>query len=251
VHEFETEHAAADPADTLYVTVGVRAARAVKAARARSRMLATLIPKESFEALFGNAGEEIARTSSAIFIDQPLGRQLDLIRLALPAARRVGVLLGPHSRTQAGELERLSRERELRIIAEPVETTADLVPALSRLLAHADVLLALPDEVVFNPSSAETILLLSYRRAIPLMAYSRAYAKAGALIALHTSPEQFGRQAAEIVLQTLQGSGQALPAPQYPKYFQVSWNRAVAQSLEIPARDESELAQKLGAAVRP
>ncbi len=251
LHEFEAEHAATDPPDTLYVTVGLRAARTVRAARMHSRMLATLIPRESYDALFTAVPDDPVRISSAIFIDQPVARQLDLIRLALPATRRVGVLLGPHSRAQLGELERLAHERDLRVLAESVETTPDLVPAMSRLLPRIDVLLALPDETVFNPSSAETLLLLSYRRSVPLVAFSRAYVKAGALLALHTSPEQFGRQAAEIVLQTLQGAGHALPPPQYPRYFQVSWNRAVAQSLEIPARDEGELALRLGGGGHP
>lgn len=251
LQEFDGDRAGADPGDALFVTVGVRAARSVRDARPHGRILATLIPREAYESLFGGGGDDSVRSVSAIFIDQPLARQLDLLRLAMPAARRVGVLLGSHTRHLTGELERLCRERDLRLAVETVDGTADLVPAMQRLLGHSDVLLALADDSVFNSATAETVLLLSYRRSVPVLGFSRAYVKAGALLGLHTTPDQFGRQAAELATQMVQGGQRSVPLPQYPRYFQVSWNRAVAQSLEIPVRDEAELGQRLGGGGRP
>lgn len=252
VRELENERPGAEGGDRLYVAVGLRAARALHSLHPHAQVLAALVPRASFELVFGPpASDEGGRAASAIWLDQPLGRQFDLVRIALPRVQRIGVLLGPRSSGLQGELERQAREHELHLVSEQVDGAADLVPALSRLLVHADLLLALPDDTVYNPASAETVLLLSYRRSVPLLAFSHAYVKAGALLALHTAPEQFGRQAAELLAPVLQTGARSLPPPQYPRYWQVSWNRAVAQSLEIQVREDAEAALHAAGSARP
>ncbi|MGV2481743.1 UNVERIFIED_CONTAM: hypothetical protein IGO34_33640, partial [Salmonella enterica subsp. enterica serovar Weltevreden] len=52
-------------------------------------VLSVLVPQSAFESMLA-AGN--TRRWSAIHIDQPFIRQVDLIRIALPEARRIGVL---------------------------------------------------------------------------------------------------------------------------------------------------------------
>jgi ABC-type uncharacterized transport system substrate-binding protein len=117
-----------------------------------------------------------------------------------------------------------------------------LFPALQSLLRDVDVVLALPDPEVFNGQTAGNILTAAYRRRVPLVGFSPAYVKAGALLALYSTPAQIGSRGGDILRQAL--SGNALPRPQWPADFVVKLNSDVAHSLGL-ALDEAALAEQL------
>jgi ABC-type uncharacterized transport system substrate-binding protein len=86
-------------------------------------------------------------------------------------------------------------------------------------------------------------LLTSFRAKVPLVAFSPAYVKAGALMALHVTPTQVGRQAASLFRGVVQGKG--LPAqPVYSSEFSVAVNEHVARSLELTL-DAQALGERL------
>ncbi|MDO9189477.1 MAG: ABC transporter substrate binding protein, partial [Sulfurimicrobium sp.] len=113
------------------------------------------------------------------------------------------------------------------------------------VLADSDVLLAVPDPLVFNKGTVQSLLLTTYRYQDPVIGFSHAYVKAGALASVHTMPEQVGRQAADVILRTLGSRPAWLPPPENPKYFSVSVNYQVARSLGLSIGDETVLLQKL------
>jgi ABC-type uncharacterized transport system substrate-binding protein len=85
---------------------------------------------------------------------------------------------------------------------------------------------------------------------VPVIGFSPAYVKAGALVAVHSTPAQLARQVNEI-LQRL-SVNPTLPAPQHPEYFSIAVNAHVARSLEIPLENEEAVATKLrGARPKP
>jgi ABC-type uncharacterized transport system substrate-binding protein len=106
-----------------------------------------------------------------------------------------------------------------------------LINALRTALNAADVLLAVADGSAFNPSTTSNILLTSYHARTPVMAFSPAYVKAGALLSVHSSAAQAGLQLAGMAAQFLQTN--ALPASQYPLEFSISVNAYVARSLGL------------------
>jgi len=234
----------------LVMTVGLAAAQA---AVARENALAVLpptlcllIPRQSFERFVPTQAGARARRLSAVFIDQPLSRQLDLIRIALPDKSRVGVLLGPNSSEWQDELRDRARERSLTLAAAVVTEAAGVYGALQKVLPESDLLLALPDTVALNATTAYGVLLTSYRAKIPVVGFSEGLVKAGALLALYSSGRQQGKQGAEIANRILAGDG-GLPAPQYPTYFTVRVNSSVARSLGIQMEEEATMAAALAA----
>ena len=110
------------------------------------------------------------------------------------------------------------------------------------MLVDAEVLLALPDPAVFNSQTAANILTAAYRRQVPLVGFSPAYVKAGALVAVYSTPLQVGTQGGELLRQAL--SGKILPPPQWPQEFAVSVNQDVAHSLGLVI-DEARLLEQL------
>jgi ABC-type uncharacterized transport system substrate-binding protein len=148
---------------------------------------------------------------------------------------------GEQSKLEA--LQVAAKAQRLQLVSAEVNSDIGLLPILERVLAGSDVLLALPEPRLYNKNTIQSVLLTSYRYRDPLVGYSQALVRAGALVALYSKPAQIGRQAGEIVVHTF-NSG-SLPPPQYPKYFSVSINQQVARSLGIPAPDEIGLHEAL------
>lgn len=217
---------------TVFVALGSEAARVLLAGNVQAPILCALLPRAGFERLLSMNGRVMSGRLSAIYLDQPMARQLMLIRLALPQPSRLGVLWGPESSGHASSLRAQTAAYGMSLSEVVVSRVEDLSTGLPALLADSNVLLALPDPLVFNSSTIQNILLTSFRARVPIVAFSPAYVRAGALLALYTTPEQAGQQAAEQVWQVLQGK--PLPdRPIEPNDFEVGVNAHVARALGV------------------
>ncbi|MBZ0106358.1 MAG: hypothetical protein K8H84_12110 [Sulfuricella denitrificans] len=226
----------------LIVAVGLSAAQELAAQNLSIPVLAVLIPRQAFEKI---ARQRDNKFFSAVFLDQPLARQMDLIRQTTPDRRRVGVVLGPESQGMLKSLQAAASEAKLLLTVEKIGAAEELLPALQRVLADSDLLLAVPDPLVFNKGTVQSLLLTTYRYQEPVIGFSHAYVRAGALASVHSTPEQAGRQAGDVVLRALGSRSLWLPPPEYPRYFSVSVNYQVARSLGLSLTDETSLLQKL------
>ena len=230
--EFRQSAGSEGGAPRVVVAMGVEALRSVIATGTRSHILATLVPRTLYERILRETSTGTLGPLSAIYLDQPISRQLDLIRLALPQAKRISVLLGPDSGIHQPWLASAAATARLELAVAHVSSASMLPTALQSVLEGSDVFLALPDAMVFNNSSISSLLLSSYRAQVPMVAFSPAYVKAGALISLHSTPGQIGTQAAALVRAMLDGEI-SKPVTQYPSAFSVSVNVYVARSLNM------------------
>lgn len=244
VVEYARLAAARGPAPQLVVTVGVSACKAVLEVSPPAAVLCAFLPRASYDALRGPQRSGGAARTTALYVDQPAPRQLRLLRLALPQARQVGIVLGPDSRREETRLREAAAVAGIGLDAERIHAEHELVPAVRRVLERADALLAVPDRLVFNRHTAQNVLLAAWRRGKPVMGYSGAYVDAGALLAVFSTPEQVGRQLGETVA-ALAAAPQALPEPQYPRYYSVSVNARAARSLGLRLPPPEWLAQRL------
>ena len=226
----------------LFVALGTDASTALVRYQAKAPVLATLLPRASFERLSHAADSQTLSRFSALYLDQPLSRQLDLVRLALPKARRIGVLWGEESATQEKALESQARARGLTLVGARVGPGEPVFNGLKKIVEEIDLLLALADSRIYNSSTLQNILLTSFRSQVPMLAFSPAYVRAGALLSVYTTPEQIGRQAGLMVLEALQG--RELGLSQFPREFRVDVNEHVARTLGLNL-DARELAERL------
>jgi ABC-type uncharacterized transport system substrate-binding protein len=220
------------PQPAIFVTLGSVATQVLVAGNVQAPVLSALVPRRSFEHILRTSGRAMSSRLSAIYLDQPLTRQLALIRLALPQAKRLGVLSGPESFDKVAELKAVASNYGLELHQAVVNQPTDFSTALPRLLDDIDVLLAVADPMVFNSSTIQNILLASFHERIPLVAFSPAYVRAGAVLAMYTTPLQAGTQAADVVLGVLRG--QTLPDhAMEPNDFEVGVNANVAHALGL------------------
>ena len=232
-----------DRSSKLIVTLGFEAAQALVSSDVRTPVLSALLPRSSFERVLRASGRKVSSQLSAIYLDQPLNRQVALIRLALPSVRRIGVLWGAESLIHAPSLRSLAPSSGFQFVEANVIASEPLFPGLKRVLDDSEVLLALADPTVYNSNTIQNVLLASFRARVPVLAFSPAYVRAGALLALYVTPTQVGQQVASVVRGVLQGK--ALPSsPAYAQNFSVAVNGHVARSLGL-ALDADGLASQL------
>ncbi len=230
------------PEDTIgVVTIGLLAASQILVANSgRIPILSLLLPRISYELLTKNTQN---RQVSAIFVDQPLQRQLDLIRTVMPSARKIGVIYGPQSEIFFSNIKNLASIRGFSVQSEFVSRDSELYIALQSILIDTDVFLALPDPLIINVSTAQNVLLTSFRFRVPVIGHSAAYTHAGALAAVYSTPNQIGIESGQILRQFIKSG--LLPNPSYPRLFSVSINQKMAENLGLVVRAESDVVRQL------
>ncbi len=181
--------------------------------------------------------------SSAIYIEQPLERQLRFIRFLLPELRRVAVLIGQQPTIQTPELLSLARGMGLEVELRQVTSQRQIGPVLHQLRNEVDVLLALPDPRIYNRDTMSNILLSTYRNGIPVIGFSEGLVRAGALAAIYSSPATIGTEAAAKALRILRGNR---VNSTYPQQTEFALNRKVARSLHLQVPTDNALRARWG-----
>jgi ABC-type uncharacterized transport system substrate-binding protein len=231
----------------LLVTIGARALAATLES-ARRPILGIAVTRSTFERMIRSAEGRQTRQVSTIFLDQPLARQINLVKLLLPGAQRVGVLVAAENAQSAKLLEALADGSGLSVAAEGVGSPQDVYAALKRLLPRSDLLLAIPDPAIYNSTTLHNILLSALRANQPVIATSPSFVRAGALAAVYTTNAQFARQVAAAAQRLIrQGS---LPPPEYPREFEIAVNSATAASLGLSPDEAVRLRAQLQAMER-
>lgn len=224
----------------LYIAVGMKAT--AELAGQDLPVLSVFVPKSGFERLQRESAKRAA-PFSAIYLDQPVERQVALLQAVIPDARHVGVLYSspppelPAVRSLLDEAGLVLHERKY-------NQARPLNDELENVLENSEVLMVLPDAVVYNPGTIRNILLTAYRRQIPLVGISQAYVKAGALCAVFSTPEQIAEQSAAAIRRF--AASARLPAAQYPSAFEIAVNMQVARSLDLHIKDVAHLRAVIG-----
>ena len=221
----------------LLITVGSTAAR--RGAEYKMATVSTLLTRRSFDSL-----SSLYRSPhSAIFLEQPIARQLQLIKIALPSRHKLTVLLGSESQALSKELSQQSKHlgMELRLINVDEDKAIDKL--FGRELLSEDTLLLIPDPQVVNRRTVKPLVLGSYRHGIPLVGYSHALVKAGALMAVYSSLPVLEQQLLEATKYYVARG--KLAAPRHAAGFEVSVNYQLARALKLDLPSEANLQEQL------
>lgn len=180
--------------------------------------------------------------SSAVFSDQPMARQLALITAMFGDQDiRLGMAYVDHF-----------YPRSLRLAAEPMPqikldtrhiVQQNTIQTISQLIQHNQVLLATPEESLYNPKTIRGILLSAYRHRTPVIGPSEGFVNAGALASVISLPEHYTAEAIAMI-KAFQHTG-TLPRPRPPSAFQVKLNHSVARSLGLVLPSEEEILAKM------
>ncbi len=173
-----------------------------------------------------------------VLLDQPLHRYLAFCKLMM-AADSIGILVDQQLELSHNQTDLLD-DIDLVLNQYRVDPLNKLLPSLRRLLQQNDALLMLPRHSIHNRDSLKGVLLTSYRSRKPVISYSPAHVKSGALASIYSSPVDIGRQLSALVNQQLQNPARQGSPFQFARFYSIATNRRVAHSLglELPGEDE-------------
>ncbi len=228
----------------LIVAIGSSAARESLLQNSNTPLLNIFTPKNAFDAIELSTVHETNRKISAIYLDQPLSRLITLSCLLKPEARNFGTIFGPVSQSSQSEIEALTNENGIQLNHAFLAEDNNPVAVLKPIVSKSDLFIAIPDHAILNRAIAKWILYMGFQQKVPVIGFSKAYTNAGALASVFSSPEGIGKHAGELIFDWLENSNQAIWNPQYPRYYTLSTNPAVARSLGISLPSERELYEK-------
>ena len=220
----------------LIISAGSEAFQRALAMGGTTPIIATLLPRQSYEKIIAQAGPQRARFT-AIYLDHPPARQASFLRHLLPDLKRVGMLFSSETRGVASQYRQTFKNAGLILDSEDSDTPSTLLPALNTLLPRVEALLAIPDTTIYKRDNIKPILVTSYRHQRPVIAFSAPFVSAGALAALHTTPAQIARQTADLI----NNMGTTLPPPVPPSQFAITINSNVAEALGLSIPDEATI----------
>lgn len=238
------EHRALQPAaaaQAIVVAVGPAALRAVLQKPSREPVVAVLVSRSDVDEVRAAAGTALY----AIVTNQPARRQLALLKIALPAQHRVGVVYPPDAEPLLAEFAAEARRADIELIARRSDSATDLSAALAEVLPQSDLLLLLADPVSLGAGVAQSVLRSAAAARKPVIASTEAMVRAGALLGVYTTRSQFIAEAADAITRLQQGGRP--PAIASPSRFSVGVNASVAHALSLDLPDEAQLQQGLGA----
>ena len=226
----------------LLIAVGSKTTQLLLEAKVDTPLLSVLMPKhiaESFKKQYADK-----KNWANLLIDQPVERQFHLISAIMGKHQRIGVLLGPYTRMLKQDLQREAKKTHHKLNTEYIEDTDHLTSALKALTNISSILITLPDPVIYNKRTIRGILLLSYRSRTPIIGFSQAYVKAGAIAAVFSQPQQISQQATDIAIHFMNNAS-FRKTGYYPDDFSVAVNRKVARSLGIHLESTAVIIQKI------
>lgn len=183
---------------------------------------------------FYSSSVKLQKSASAIFINQPLQRISSVLRRTLKYAQKASIVV---SNQWTEDLDIKNTKIDLYI--KYLSPSDSITQAFRDASKGSDFVIAVPDPNIYNQSNIKNILLTTYKAKTPLIGYSEALSRAGALISIYTPAEHLGKQAAEWLIQ-----GQRKTSS-FPKYFKVKLNKKVAKSLNIKFKNEVLFEQKI------
>ena len=155
-------------------------------------------------------------------------------RRFLPGVDRAVILYNPQENSHwIDGITKTAKQLDIEIEAIPVESVKQLPAALKALCRKGNVLLGLPDDTVYSGTTAEAVLLSTFRNRIPFAGLSPSWVKAGALYSLGWDYMDLGRQCGTIAGKILAGTPVADIAPVSPEKVRYEVNLKTADHLRL------------------
>ena len=181
----------AEPPD-LVLAIGPLAASLAKEHLKKTPVLFCMVHNPRLRNLTGD-------NITGISLSLPLMTQLKTLKIMAQDVRRVGVL---YNEASSGaiivEARKVAKRLGLTLVAEQVDSTAQVGRGLGNLRGKVDALWIVPDKMVFNTSAHASMVDFALRDKIPFFSLTPKLVKAGALVSLSPDYASIGHQAAKI-----------------------------------------------------
>ena len=225
----------------LIVSIGYKAAKTISKYKIHNAVIHSLIPDNDATQ---NSIPCLKSNCYKVYINQPTNSYIKLFKILFPQGKNL-VFATTNTDSKISKQIKSTSENNSVIYKEiHIQKNNNISRIFINKLNSSDVLLALPNPEIYNASNAKSIILSSYHANVPIIAYSKSFAKAGALLSLYSSIDNIAETTASLV-NTIITDGSQKQNEYYPGNFTIEINSAVAHSLNINIDSESVLKRKI------
>ncbi len=169
---------------------------------------------------------------AAIVIDQPLQRLVNIAEKTMRNDyKKIIIVIASEKNDYAiQEINNLEEKSKTNIKILRIKEGDTAAKTIKKDLSNAAAIIAIHDQNVWSGNNARWILHQAYSHKIPVIGYSKAFLKAGAMISIYSSAEQIIEETERRVIEWIE-KGHFEKQINSPKY-QIEVNRNIAKALQ-------------------
>jgi len=209
------------------ISIGTTSANKVLKHKPKAAVLFTFIPDQL---IYNSISKRNNTNYYSISITQPAFRVLRLSEL-ISHNRKIGLTLGPKTSNYINEFKKLAPSLNAELVIKDYKNFSEPTDAMRESLRESSLYIATYDSEILNRHSSKWLLYMAYKMNRPVIGYSNAYTKSGAVASLFSTPQQFAKQGAKWLIDMTVGT--KMKRNTYPKYFTVSINKRVQHVLRM------------------
>ena len=225
----------------LIISVGNNATRAVSEYKSTATVIYSLIPDNTHLTTSNPCRSD---KCYKVYINQPINRFIKLYKILFPGNGTLVFVTTKQNTIQSQRLRTSSRKFGINYKEIELSENSNIARTLIHKLNKNDVLLALPNPQIYNKNNAKSIILSTYHKNVPIIAYSKSFAKAGALVSLYSNIDNIAEETANLA-NKISSTGQQKQKEYYPENFSVDINSAVSESLNLNITPKNEIMRKI------
>ena len=222
----------------LILTLGSRATQEIVGQYKNKTVISAYVTESQL-----SESNPVSKNQIWVLLDQPLSRYLLFSRYLLNL-KSIGIINRTELKLSPDQQASLTRESLSLNQYRPISSD-NILTTVRRLLDLNDALLMLSDQSIYNRDTLKGILLTSYRSRKPVISYSPAHVKSGAIASIYSSPENIGMQLADLLNEDPARLRSKEPVVHFAHYYSIATNTRVARALGLNLPEEAELRKQL------
>jgi len=185
------------------------------------------------------------KDDAILYMTQSYCRQIKFIRRLNNHWKTISILSSEKKPIDNIPIQQCASKYNFKIYQVNTKSGENQSRKIKDALSHSDVLLALPDNSIYNSKTVKNILLTSYRYRKPVIAFSKNFVSAGALASINSDTNQISQSAYRIVEQYFNAGNRFEKPVNFPQAFDININRQVFRALDLSAPNINELKKSL------
>ena len=185
------------------------------------------------------------KNDAILYMTQSYCRQIGFTKLLNPNWKAISIISSEEKPIDRTAIQQCAKSLNIKTHIVSTIDGQNLTDTVKLALNHSDVLLALPDNNIYNSKSVKNILLTSYRNRKPVIGFSNNFVNAGALAAIYSNADQIADTANNLIDKYYKQNKKFKQKTNHPEHFDISTNRQVFRALNLPMPDIKKITKNL------
>jgi ABC-type uncharacterized transport system substrate-binding protein len=195
--------------------------------------VASFIRLKDFDSLSAKMKNKI---SNLVAIEQPVEKSIELAKKLIKNEYKNKVIICASEEKSFQTLNEIAKEKTSFIKVVLVKKTQTPGKVIQKYLDNAAAIVAVRDEHVWSKKNARLMLHQAYRNKVPIIGYSKAFIKSGAMLSVYSSSENILKELLALVDLYIRGKKSPSEKIIYPNSsFDI--NKNIAKALKFDMKE--------------